>query len=258
MYKDTQNEYANTSLIVGVKEVRTKIMVNKKIFIPIISLKISTGNNRGIHMSRLIESLTEYINSNTEENVLSLEDYSLSVYLDLKKRHPFDYFELNISTELAIPELTPATKNKTIEVHDIFFSLKEQDGKILKNMSVKVIGSSCCPHSLINNEHKRAHVQRSEIILSWETEKDNILPTFEYLIKICNNSFSSPVYTLLKTPDEQHIVNNIFEHPYFVEDIIRNVIKNSSSLKNGTLNIKVTNFESIHRHNAIAEKTLKK
>lgn len=249
----TQNESSDIPVIVGVSNVKTMIFVNSKIFIPIISLKISTLNNRGIHMSRLIESLTESINKiSTASPSESIEQYAQLVYKDLKKRHPFNYFNLLLETELATYELTPATRLKTIEVHDIAYNLIYQDNIPQKTITVKVMGSTACPHALINNKLQRTHNQNSLITLSYIPDNFNDRTSFLHLKNICNLSFSSPVYTLLKTEDEQAVIDTMFENPCFVEDVTRNIIKNSNSLK-GLLKISVTNFESIHRHNAISE-----
>lgn len=254
---ETQNEISDIPVIVGVSNVRTMIFVDSKIFIPTISLKISTMNNRGVHMSRLIESLTESINKiSTASPNNSIEEYCNLVYRDLKNRHPFNYFNLLLETELAIYDLTPATKLRTIEVHDISYNLIYENDKFRKTLTVNVIGSTACPHALINNKLKRTHNQNSLIKLSYTPDNFKTNMSFQILINICNQSFSSPIYTLLKTEDEQAVINNMFENPCFVEDVTRNIIRNSKSL-NGLLKISVINFESIHRHNAISEMELR-
>ncbi len=256
-FYETQEEKSDIPIIVGIEDVRTKIRVDGKVFIPTISLKINTLNNRGIHMSRLVESLTESINNIASgDSLLSLTNFCLFVHDDLKKRHPFDYFDLTLNTELAVETQTPASNKLTIEVHDISIRLKEYNGKFEKTLSVKVIGASACPHAYTNNKKGRTHIQRSQIELS-HTCGINYDITHDELINICNNSFSSPVYTLLKTEDEQAVIDSMFDNPYFVEDEMRNVIKLSREIiKEGKVSIRVVNFESIHRHNVVAEQII--
>lgn len=253
---ETQNQPAESVVTVGIDDFRTKISLNNNmVFIPKISLHINT-KNRGIHMSRLIEAITESIEFISSQKQYSIEDFCKTVHSVLKRKHPFDYFFMKLSTELAIKEITPESKRDTIEVHDISYNLISNSRNLQKILSVKVIGSSCCPHALINNSDSRSHVQRSQILLSWNPYSIFDETSFEDLISICNKSFSSPVYSLLKTEDEQHVVNEIFEHPYFVEDITRNVVAKSYDLHFGKLTIEVTNFESIHRHNVVASKVI--
>ncbi len=255
----TQNEPTDIPVIVGVSNVKTMIFVDSKIFIPKISLKISTLNNRGIHMSRLIESLTESINKiSTASPSNSIEEYAQLVYKDLKKRHPFNYFNLLMETELATYELTPATRIRTIEVHDISYNLVYNNNAPKKTLTVKVMGSTACPHALINNALQRTHNQNSLIELSYTPDNFNDRISFLHLKNICNLSFSSPIYTLLKTEDEQAVINTMFENPCFVEDVTRNIIKTCKSVSlRGIIKILVTNYESIHRHDASSEMELR-
>jgi GTP cyclohydrolase-4 len=258
MNKQIQNEYSSVPINVGIEEVKTLIKVGNNTFLANISLKISSMNNRAIHMSRIVESISESINNVTAIlPTSSIEEYCLLVYEDLSKRHLFDDFNMKLSTQLAINSKTPSSNLNTTEIHDVAMQLIYLNGNLKKILSVDIIGSSACPHGLTENEQGRTHIQRSLIQLSWESENIARVIEFEDLIDICNKSFSSPVYSLLKTPDEQNVINTMFDNPCFVEDIIRNVITNSSHLKNGILDIKVTNYESIHRHNAIAQKTVK-
>jgi GTP cyclohydrolase-4 len=70
---------------------------------------------------------------------------------------------------------------------------------------------------------------------------------------------SSPVCELLKRPDENAVVMQAHKKPGFVEDCVRNmvekIIQNYSHLPDDTLvTVRQVNEESIHRHNAFAEK----
>ncbi|MDR0900815.1 MAG: GTP cyclohydrolase MptA [Methanobrevibacter sp.] len=81
----------------------------------------------------------------------------------------------------------------------------------------------------------------------------------EDIIQIIEDSMSSPVCELLKRPDENAVVMEAHKHPYFVEDCVRNmiekIIQNYSHLPDDTLvTVRQVNEESIHRHNAFAEK----
>ncbi|HII08962.1 MAG TPA: GTP cyclohydrolase I FolE2, partial [Methanosphaera sp.] len=79
------------------------------------------------------------------------------------------------------------------------------------------------------------------------------------LITIIQNSMSSPVCEILKRPDENKIVTNAHKNPVFVEDCVRNMVlglldKYSDLPDNSMVTIKQVNEESIHQHNAYAEK----
>jgi GTP cyclohydrolase-4 len=81
----------------------------------------------------------------------------------------------------------------------------------------------------------------------------------EDIIRIIEDSMSSYVCELLKRPDEHAVVINAHEHPMFVEDCVRNmihkIVEEFSHLPDDTLiTVQQVNEESIHRHNAFAEK----
>jgi GTP cyclohydrolase-4 len=70
---------------------------------------------------------------------------------------------------------------------------------------------------------------------------------------------SSSVFELLKRSDEAMVVQKAHNNPKFVEDCVRtmakNVVKDFPLLPNEAIvTIKQINEESIHRHNAFAER----
>lgn len=81
----------------------------------------------------------------------------------------------------------------------------------------------------------------------------------EDIIKIIEDSMSSSVCELLKRTDENAVVVRAHENPMFVEDCVRNmihkIVQEFSYLPDDTLvTVRQVNEESIHRHNAFAEK----
>ena len=79
------------------------------------------------------------------------------------------------------------------------------------------------------------------------------------LISIIQESMSSPVCEILKRPDENRIVTNAHQNPVFVEDCVRNMVigllnKYPNLPDNSMVTIRQVNQESIHQHNAFAEK----
>ena len=70
---------------------------------------------------------------------------------------------------------------------------------------------------------------------------------------------SSETYELLKRQDEFFVVNKAHRNPRFVEDVVREVLRNVvavySDLPDDVFVLaKQENMESIHRHNAFAER----
>jgi GTP cyclohydrolase I len=73
------------------------------------------------------------------------------------------------------------------------------------------------------------------------------------LIEVAEQSASSPVYPILKRPDERHVTMQAYEKAMFVEDIARNVaVRLQADSRLTWFKVKVLNQESIHSHNAYA------
>ena len=75
----------------------------------------------------------------------------------------------------------------------------------------------------------------------------------EEIIEIVEASASSDVYALLKREDEKYITERAYNHPMFVEDVVREVTEKLGKDKRfDWFSVEAENFESIHNHSAYA------
>jgi len=241
---------------VGITNLKTLLKVAREEremrFIPKIDIYVDLPEEKkGIHMSRLVESITEVVEEEAGYRHNSLELIALHILESLQKRHKYESAEITLQTDLAVYSETPKSKKKSIEVHEILLKVLKEDGRKRKHLIVKVLGNTSCPHSLANTG--RPHIQRAHAILDVETFFNNNI-TFEELIEICEESFSARVFTLLKSEDEAEIVSRIFENPLFVEDVCRNMLDLAQRrLPACSIIAKCISEESIHRHDVYAE-----
>ncbi|MFQ6089564.1 MAG: GTP cyclohydrolase, FolE2/MptA family [Candidatus Methanofastidiosia archaeon] len=242
---------------VGITNLKTLVKIGREgkemRHIPKIDIFLDLKEDKkGIHMSRLVESITETVEEEVEYKHISLEETASHILESLKKKHHFKRAEINFTSELAVYGKTPVSKRKTIEVHEITLRLMRNEKELRKLMRVKVLGNTTCPHSMEVNQGK-PHIQRAIGILEIETDFDNEIE-FEDLIGCVEESFSSRVYTLLKTEDESFVVQSMFLNPLFVEDVTRNMLALSQKrFKNCRITAKCISQESIHRHDVYAE-----
>lgn len=207
---------------------------------------------KGIHMSRLVESINEIISRRCEQPKESFEAIGKDILTELQKRHHYNRGEITMRTTILLRRHTPVTGKPTDEPYEVGVRVMVDGTSFTKNLNVKAIGNSLCPHSLETTRGK-AHVQRAEIDLSIETAAEEKI-LLEELIEICENSFSSPTYTVLKTVDEAAVVEEMFKNPKFVEDVVRDCFKQTRNLSfKGKVKIHVVSLESIHKHNAVSE-----
>ena len=79
------------------------------------------------------------------------------------------------------------------------------------------------------------------------------------IIDLIERSFSSPTFEILKRDDEAAVVINAHNNPKFVEDVVRDVLKRIvdkyQELPDDVhLTVRSESEESIHKHNAFAER----
>ena len=142
-----------------------------------------------------------------------------------------------------------------METHDVVVAVLKENGRYTKKLSARVVGNTVCPHSMRNTGGK-PHIQRAVAELSVEAGVGAKI-SLESLIEVCEQSFSSPVYTLLKTSDESEVIERMHANPKFVEDVAREIIKKSrQKFKKARIHVRVVSQESIHRHDVVAEGTV--
>jgi GTP cyclohydrolase-4 len=260
MKKDTQDERPDVSedlTKVGVADLRTLVQTKWRghtyKFIPRIHLSVDLSRRRkGAHMSRLVEAITESIEEESGRVYGSLEALERKILERLERKHPFRRGEITFETELVVERKTPKTKRRSMETHDVIVTVIRENGRYTKKLSARVVGNTVCPHSMANTSGK-PHIQRAVAELSVEAGINAKIP-LESLIVICERSFSSPAYTLLKTPDENEVVRQMHENPKFVEDVAREILNSAKKNFSGAkIKVRVLSHESIHRHNVVAE-----
>ena len=116
--------------------------------------------------------------------------------------------------------------------------------------SVHVPVTTLCPCSKAISAYG-AHNQRGVISIAARHDGGVHL---EELVAIAESCGSSPVYAVLKRPDERAVTMQAYDTPMFVEDIVRCVVeKLRADARIASADIAVVNDESIHNHQAFAE-----
>jgi GTP cyclohydrolase I len=117
-------------------------------------------------------------------------------------------------------------------------------------LSVKAPATSLCPCSKEISDYG-AHNQRCEIEARVRFEGDLWI---EDLIETIESSASSPLFSVLKRPDEKHVTEKAYENPKFVEDVVRDLaLALQADDRVVWFSVSSENLESIHNHNAYAQ-----
>ena len=110
--------------------------------------------------------------------------------------------------------------------------------------------TTLCPCSKEISDYS-AHNQRANIIIKVESDR---FIWIEDLVRISEDAASSPLYSLLKRPDEKYVTEYAYDHPRFVEDVCRDVKLKLDEMKEiRSFTVEVISHESIHNHKAYAK-----
>jgi GTP cyclohydrolase I len=203
---------------------------------------------KGTHMSRFITVMNSYRGDITMTSIPKILN-------DLKSLLEADAAQVTMTFPYFIEKTAPVSGHKGyLDCECTFHGEACSMGQKFR-MVVKVQVASLCPCSKAISDYG-AHNQRGIVEMSVElAEVDGKLAKvwIEELFEIAENSASAPLYPLLKRSDERHVTMQAYENPAFVEDIARNVaVRLRDDERIASFEVKVTNFESIHAHNAFA------
>jgi len=277
---------------VGVSGVKKLLKIEREGKRPIILLPTFDAfvdlpsKQRGIHMSRNPEAISDVLEEVVDGNAVEIESLCAEIVSSLLKKHKYARrAEVSMKSDLMIVKKSPVTGLKTQEMTNIMADatgLRDGDEIVIRKMiGAEVIGMTACPcaqesiretsrekllefldedttEKVLDSVSLASHNQRGRGMIMIEVPHDQVLRV-EQLVKIIEESMSSSVCELLKRPDENAIVVQAHNNPMFVEDCVRNMVQKIVTefkhFPDDTLvTVRQINEESIHRHNAFAEK----
>ncbi|NMC11079.1 MAG: GTP cyclohydrolase I FolE2 [Methanothrix sp.] len=247
------------------------------------------SDRKGANLSRNFEVIDEVLEEAINCPVYEIEELCGEIAKRLLHRHEYaSQAEVKMKSEYIVRRLTPVTKVTCQEVVDIFAEAVAKagpSGYLKKTVGAEVLGTTACPcaqeimkeqvqkelaklgvskESAIEFSERMpiaTHNQRGRGSISVEVH-DRRCVSIDRIIKIIEESMSSKVFGLLKRPDEAIVVAKAHSNPKFVEDCVRTmaqkVVEAFSDLPDdAAVTLKQINEESIHQHNAFAERTAK-
>jgi len=279
---------------VGVTDVKKLVEVSRAEKRPIILISKFDifvdlpSDRKGANLSRNFEAIDEVLEEALTSPVCEIEELCGEVARRLLNRHEYaTRAEVIMQSEYIIKRITPINKLKCQQVVDIFAeatALREDDNKVSvkKMVGAEVIGITACPcaqeiirekaenelkrlnvdsktiYEFFNNIPMATHNQRGRGIISIEVSGGHKV-SINKIIQIIEKSMSSNIYELLKRNDEAMLVETAHKNPKFVEDCVRTMAKKIVDEfidlpDEAVITIKQINEESIHTHNAFAER----
>ena len=234
---------------------------------------------KGVHMSRFPELFGEAIDELIGEKLL-VERLAEHIASHIVGRQRACRAEVSIRARYPIERLTPVTGMRTQELVTLIGIAAATPESSRRIVGVEATGINACPcaQSLVREQAVErlgeagfaeldvarilelvplaTHNQRGRGLLLLGT---NERLDAEDLVTLVERSMSSPVYELLKRPDELFVVEHAHLAPRFVEDsvrlMIRDALESYPALEpDGFVLARQVNFETIHNHDVLAER----
>ena len=196
---------------------------------------------KGTHMSRFIEVLNIYHGEISVNNFGKILD-------EMKKRLHAESAHMEVEFPYFMEKSAPVSGAAgLVEYNCRFVGASSHKKDFIVTVSVPV--TSLCPCSKEISE-RGAHNQRSIVTVNFRFRKFTWIEEIIELVEACA---SSPIYSLLKRPDEKYVTELAYDNPRFVEDLVREIYLKLDKNKEITwFSIEAENFESIHNHSAYA------
>jgi GTP cyclohydrolase I/GTP cyclohydrolase-4 len=235
---------------------------------------------KGVHMSRFPESFEEAIDEVVIGEAFLVEELAEHIARQIVARQAAGRAEVHIAARYPLERRTPVTGLATQEMISIIGIAAASEGAVRRIVGVEAAGINACPcaqglvrgrasERLFEAGFDDGDVERILELVPLATHNQRGLGTLyvgtlqpvnaEQLAAIVEGSMSSPVYELLKRPDELFVVEHAHLQPRFVEDSVRVSIQSAleryRELEDDDFILaRQLNFETIHSHDVLAER----
>jgi GTP cyclohydrolase IV len=238
------------------------------------------GAQKGVHMSRFPEVFEEAIEQVVLEEAFLVEELAAHIAEHVVERQGAGRAETRIVARYPIERRTPVTKLPTQEMVALVGIAAAGTRGVRRVVGVEAAGINACPCAqglvrgaaasrLLAAGFPEADVERILELVPLATHNQRGRGTLlvgsaqrvnaEQLVSIVESSMSSPVYELLKRPDELFVVEHAHLQPRFVEDSVRLALQGTLDAypvlaDDDFLFSRQVNLETIHTHDVVAER----
>src|SRR5436309_7941943 len=235
---------------------------------------------KGVHMSRFPELFEEAIEEVVIGEAFLVEELAEHIASHIVARQRACRAEVRISARYPLERRTPVTHLATQEMVALIGIAAASERGTRRLVGVEATGINACPcaqglvrgrasERLLEAGFGDADVDRILELVPLATHNQRGRGTLylgttshvnaEELVSIVESSMSSPIYELLKRPDELFVVEHAHLQPRFVEDSVRVALKSTleryAALDDDDFLLsRQVNFETIHSHEVLAER----
>jgi GTP cyclohydrolase I/GTP cyclohydrolase-4 len=235
---------------------------------------------KGVHMSRFPELFEEAIEEVVIGEALLVENLAEHIAAHIVRRQRALRAEVRIVARYPLERETPVTRLPTQEMVSLIGLAAASASSSRRLVGVEATGINACPcaQGLVRERaaerlgdagFDELDVERILELVPLATHNQRGRGTLfvgtdtpvnaEQLVRVVEGSMSSPVYELLKRPDELFVVEHAHLQPRFVEDSVRIALRDAlrayPELDDADfLLARQVNLETIHTHDVLAER----
>src|SRR5919197_596741 len=235
---------------------------------------------KGVHMSRFPELFEEAIEQVVIEEAFLVEELAEHIARHIVARQAAGRAEVRITARYPLARRTPVTGLATQEMIALIGIAAASESGVRRIVGVEATGINACPcaqglvrgqasERLLEAGFDGEDVERILELVPLATHNQRGRGTLyvgtdahvnaEDLVTIVESSMSSPIYELLKRPEELFVVEHAHLQPRFVEDSVRIALSSALdrylALDDGDFILaRQVNFEPIHNHEVLAER----
>lgn len=238
----------------------------------------------GVHMSRFEENVSEAIEDVVRTGAMRTEVLAARIAELIRDKQHGIRAEVSIKAIFAEDRPAPASGIENQEIYTLLGTAVCSDGQTRTITGVEAQGMTACPcaQEMVTDVARErlaargyspeqvaeitelvpiaTHNQRG-IGTLWIGSPDGPAPEIDArdLLRLVESSMSSEIYELMKRPDELSVVVAAHDNPRFVEDCVREMIRQvvdgyGSLPADAFVMARQENLETIHRHNVVAER----
>jgi GTP cyclohydrolase I/GTP cyclohydrolase-4 len=237
-------------------------------------------SQKGVHMSRFPELFEEAIDEVVIGEAFLVEELAEHIAQHIVGRQKAGRAEVRIAARYPLERRTPVTDLPTQEMISIIGIAAATESRVRRIVGVEATGINACPcaqglvrgkssERLLEAGFEAMDVERILELVPLATHNQRGRGTLyvgsdhpvnaEQLAGIVEGSMSSPIYELLKRPDELFVVEHAHLQPRFVEDSVRISLRSTldryPELQDEDFVLaRQLNFETIHSHEVMAER----
>ena len=264
------------------KAIRIRYEGHEKTFAAEISCTVDLDpGQKGVHMSRFPELFGEAIDAVVIGEAFLVETLAEHIARHIVDRQDALRAEVRIEAQYPLARRTPVTGLPTQEIATLIGIAAASPRGVRRVVGVEAWGINACPCAqglvrgaaadrlhdagfgdgdvdrILELVPLATHNQRGKGTLLVGTNTDI---NAEHLVEIVELSMSSPVYELMKRPDELFVVEHAHLQPRFVEDSVRHALKALLDRYPGLddddfVHSRQLTLETIHRHDVLAERS---